>query len=151
MRRSVITLVAFAATLVVPMFAAQADEVQDLADRWAAAYNAHNRAALGALYATDAKLMMHGEPTIVGRKDIEEFWAKDFKVGDPLTVLKVTNSVDGVDMVLVHGNYQVIQRDTGKILGFGRFAHIWMKGEGNKWQLDRDLWNQPYEEAAAAE
>ena len=126
------------------VFSAQAaDVVQDLAKRWADAYNAHNRAQLGALYTPDAKLMMHGEPTISGRKAIEASWADDFKVGDPETLLTVTNSVNGVDMVLVHGNYKVMDRKTRKELGAGRFAHIWLRDDKGNWMLDRDLWNQP--------
>jgi ketosteroid isomerase-like protein len=89
--------------------------------------------------------MMHGEPTIKGRKKIAAFWAEDFKVGDPLTTLTVTNSVAGVDMVLVHGNYKVTDRSTGKELGSGRFAHIWTMDSKGAWLLDRDLWNQPVE------
>ena len=69
------------------------DTVQQLADRWVAAYNKHDRSALGAVYADDAQLMMHGAATITGRGKIEQFWAGDFKVDNPLTLLTVTHSV----------------------------------------------------------
>ncbi len=118
--------------------------IQALADKWVKAYNDHDRAALGALYTGDARLMMHGSPTIAGRAAIEEFWAGDFKVDDPLTLLTVTNSVTGSDMMLVHGDYRVVGREKGDELGAGRFAHLW-KLDGGEWRLDRDLWNQPYE------
>jgi uncharacterized protein (TIGR02246 family) len=118
--------------------------IQALADKWVKAYNDHDRAALGALYTGDARLMMHGSPTIVGRAAIEEFWASDFTVDDPLTLLTVTNSVTGSDMMLVHGDYRVVGREKGDELGAGRFAHLW-KLDGAEWRLDRDLWNQPYE------
>jgi ketosteroid isomerase-like protein len=121
------------------------EDVQKLADRWSEAYNSHNRAALGRLYTANAHLMMHGSPTIAGREKIEDFWADDFLAGNPLTVLNVTHSLEGADMILVHGNYEVIDRDTGVVLGRGRFAHIWNKGEGDTWLLDRDLWNEPFE------
>jgi uncharacterized protein (TIGR02246 family) len=121
------------------------EEVQRLADQWSEAYNGHNRAALGQLYTADARLMMHGSPTIAGRADIEEFWAEDFTEGNPITVLTVTHSLKGADMILVHGNYQVIDRDKGTVLGQGRFAHIWTKGASDDWLLDRDLWNEPFQ------
>ena len=89
--------------------------------------------------------MMHGSSTIKGRKAIGDFWAQDFKEGDPLTLLEVTHSVQGVDMMLVHGNYKVIDRKDGSQLGFGRFAHIWLLGEDGDWHLHLDLWNQPFE------
>jgi uncharacterized protein (TIGR02246 family) len=118
--------------------------VQDLADRWVAAYNRHDREDLAGLYTQDARLMVHGSPTVAGRAAIEEFWAADFGEGDPLTLLTVTNSVTGVDMMLVHGDYRVIDRQDGGLLGAGRFAHVWTL-DGREWQLDRDLWNQPWE------
>src|SRR5690606_3405630 len=48
--------------------------VQGLADRWVQAYNRHDAAALGELYTEDARLMMHGSPTIAGRGAIASFW-----------------------------------------------------------------------------
>lgn len=119
--------------------------VQALADRWAQAYNRHDQAALAALYTDDAELMMHGSPTLAGKAAIQDFWAADFEEGNPLTLLSVTNSVDGADMILVHGDYKVIDRDDGTQLGFGRFAHVWTRDGTRDWRLDRDLWNQPYE------
>jgi uncharacterized protein (TIGR02246 family) len=118
--------------------------IQGLADQWVRAYNSHDRDALGAIYTDDARLMVHGSPTITGRSDIEEFWAADFTDRDPLTLLTVTNSVTGSDMMLVHGDYRVIGRENGNLLGSGRFAHLW-KLEGREWRLDRDLWNEPFE------
>src|SRR5687768_4175065 len=50
-------------------------DVQKLANEWSKAYNGHNRAALGKLYTPDARLMMHGSPTIAGRARIEDYWA----------------------------------------------------------------------------
>ena len=122
-----------------------AEDVQRLADQWTAAYNGHDRASLGRLYTANAHLMMHGSPTIMGRNDIEAFWAEDFLEGNPLTVLTVTHSLTGADMILVHGNYQVISRDDGIVLGQGRFAHIWNKDQQGNWLLDRDLWNEPFQ------
>ncbi|GEM_PF-479024 len=150
--KTVAVLAAMGATALA--FGAQAQDdadangsVQALADRWTAAYNSHDEQALGALYAEDAHLYLHGLPTYQGREEITAYWADDMQVDNPLTVLTVTNSVDGIDMVLVHGNYQVLDRDTGVPLGAGRFAHIWELDENGDWLLDRDLWNQPYGEA----
>jgi ketosteroid isomerase-like protein len=130
--------------------ASQAD-VQELADRWASAYNKHDRAALGGVYTDGARLMMHGATTIPGRQAIEEFWAGDFEDRDPLTLLKVTNSVTGSDMVLVHGDYEVVSRTDGSELGGGRFAHLWTRAGSGEWRLDRDLWNEPFDPYTASE
>ena len=134
--------------LLLSVTASGQDEVQSLADQWTKAYNRHDRQAIGMLYAENAKLMMHGAPTITGRKYIEEYWAEDFRKENPITVLKVTHSINGIDMILVHGNYEVIDRSEGVPLGGGRFAHIWTQAPGGGWLLDRDLWLEPFEPSA---
>lgn len=144
--RKVLACVAATAVLALSATGSYAqDEIQELADQWVAAYNKHDKDALGALYASDAALMMHGGPTIKGRDDIADFWETDFEIGSPLTLLQVTHSIIGVDMMLVHGNYQVIDRDDGTQMGAGRFSHIWMMTDDGEWELDRDLWNEPFE------
>ena len=122
-------------------------KIQELAARWTGAYNQHDRAALQALYANDARLLMHGAPTIASRAAIGEFWAQDFGESNPLTLLKVTHAIDGVDMVLVHGNYEVVDRTDGTKVGLGRFAHIWTAAPNGGWLLDRDLWYERSEPA----
>ena len=87
----------------------ETQEVQQLANRWTEAYNRRNAAALGALYVEDARLYLHGSPTVSGRRNIQTYWADDMKEKNPITVLTVTHAVNGIDMKLVHGNYQVIK------------------------------------------
>jgi ketosteroid isomerase-like protein len=111
------------------------------------AYNQHDRAALQALYASDARLMMHGATTLAGRNAIGEFWAEDFGESNPLTLLKVTHGLQGADMALVHGNYEVVDRADGTKVGLGRFAQIWTATPSGGWLLDRDLWYEASEPA----
>ena len=144
MRLTTIAGLIVAAGALASGFGAQAQEVQELANRWTAAYNSHDAAAIGALYDEDAVLFLHGSPSVSGRPAIEDYWGEDMELNNPLTVLTVTHSVDGFDMKLVHGNYQVLNRDTGVPLGHGRFAHIWTR-ENGEWLLDRDLWNEPFD------
>lgn len=156
MKTARISAVGVALALTFASFCASAqratqEDVQALADRWASAYNKHDRAALGATYSEGARLMMHGAPTISGRKAIEDFWAGDFEDSDPLTLLEVTNSVTGSDMLLVHGDYEVVSRKDGSELGGGRFAHLWTRADRSGWRLDRDLWNEPFDPYTAAE
>jgi uncharacterized protein (TIGR02246 family) len=146
MKRSISMRAVLALALAAAAFGARAqDDVQKLADSWQSAYNKHDRAALGALYTDDAKLMLHGSPTIAGRRAIETFWASDFQDRDPLTLMTVTHSVAGSDLTLVHGDYRVVSRTDGSQLGGGRFAHLWIRDGNREWRLDRDLWNQPHE------
>lgn len=133
------------AALLAPLAANAAEDVtpQDLADRWTEAYNAHNPAGLADLYDPNAVMMLHGALTLRGRQAIHDYWVEDFREGNPITTLTVSNVVEGVDMMLVHGNYQVIERNDGTLLGQGRYAHIWLLDADGNWMLDRDLWNEP--------
>jgi uncharacterized protein (TIGR02246 family) len=141
-----LTILAATAVAQTPSAPSETQEVQQLANRWTEAYNRRNAAALGALYMDDARLYLHGSPTVSGRPNIQSYWADDMKEKNPITVLTVTHAVNGIDMKLVHGNYQVINRETGVPVGQGRFAHIWTRTAGGEWRLDRDLWNQPYDQ-----
>jgi ketosteroid isomerase-like protein len=114
--------------------------VQELANEWTAAYNQGKADSLAKLYTADAELYIHNEGRYVGRKQILEYWAKDVTRSNPITVLTVTDSVVDSEMMLVHGNYQVLNRVTGVALGGGRFAHIWVRDANGQWGLDRDLW-----------
>lgn len=136
---------AFILCLFFSVFVNAQDDVQKLADKWTGAYNAFDEKALGNLYTKNAHLYIHGSPMYIGRDVIQAFWKDDFVVENPKTLLTVTHSVRGFDMILVHGDYQVIDRNTADVLGEGRFAHIWHDVDG-EWKLDQDLWNQPYEE-----
>jgi len=120
------------------------EDAQSLANSWITAYNAHNTAELRNLYSNDAVLMLHGEETRRGRDDIGAYWAQDFREGNPITTLTVTHSINGNEVILVHGNYQVIDRESGLLLGSGRYAHLWMLNDDQVWELDRDLWNDPF-------
>ena len=113
--------------------------MQELANRWTAAYNSVDVPALSELYADDAELYIHREGRFVGQAAIGDYWAADMDRANPITVLNVTDSVVDSEMMLVHGNYQVLDRDTGVPLGGGRFAHIWVLEEDG-WVLDRDVW-----------
>lgn len=142
--KTFLSLLAIAGLVLGASSATAQDEVQDLANAWVAAYNSFDGDALGDLYTDNAHLYVHGSPMVIGRESIQFFWEDDFQIDVPMTLLTVTHSVEGYDMMLVHGNYQVVGRDTGELLGSGRFAHIW-HDVGGEWKLDQDLWNQPYE------
>lgn len=118
---------------------------QELANRWTTAYNEHNPAALSELYDENAVVMLHGSLTLKGRQAIHDYWVEDFRESNPITTLSVSHTIEGKDMILVHGDYQVVDRNDGALLGKGRYAHIWLLDGNGEWVLDRDLWYEPVE------
>ena len=123
-------------------------DAQALADRWTTAYNDHDGEALAALYTEGAELQAHGGQAMTGREVIRSFWAADFGEGNPLTLLNVGHTVPGNDMMLVQGEYEVVDRDGGDTLVSGGFVQIWRLGGSGDWRIDRELWFDamvPYE------
>ena len=123
-------------------------DAQVLADLWTTAYNDHDGEALAALYTEGAELLAYGEQALTGREAIRSFWASDFGEGNPLTLLNVAQTVDGSDMMLVQGEYDVVDRDGGDTLVSGGFVQIWRLVDSGEWRIDRELWFDamvPYE------
>ena len=123
-------------------------DAQVLADLWTTAYNDHDGEALAALYTEGAELLAYGERALTGREAIRSFWASDFGEGNPLTLLNVVQTVEGSDMVLVQGEYDVVDRDGGDPLVSGGFIQIWRLSDSGDWRIDRELWFDamvPYE------
>lgn len=113
--------------------------VQELANRWTEAYNGADVNGIGILYSEDAEVYIHHEGRFIGRDEIRNYWAADMGRSNPITVLHVTDSTIDTEMMLVHGNYEVIDRLSGVPLGSSRFAHIWVLNDA-EWQLDRHVW-----------
>ena len=123
-------------------------DAQELADRWTTAYNDHDGDALAALYTAGAELLAYGGQALSGREAIRSFWASDFGEGNPLTLLNVADTVEGSDMMLVQGGYEVVDRDGGDPLVSGGFVQIWRLDDSGDWRIDRELWFDamvPYE------
>lgn len=137
-RNTVIAMIALLSTAV----HAQDTTVQELTDKWSSAYNTFDNEALSNLYTENAHLYTDELPMLVGREEIEAFWSNDFTVDNPKTVLSVTQSVVGYDMIFVQGDYQVLSNETDLVLSSGEFGHIWHKVDGD-WKINQDIWTQP--------
>lgn len=138
--KSVAVAVALTVAVAASASAQQRPAVQELANRWTAAYNQGKADDVAALYLPNAELNIHREGRYVGRDKIRSYWSEDMRRSNPITVLTVTDSVVDDEMMLVHGNYQVLNRQTGLPQGAGRFAHIWLRGGNGQWAIDRDFW-----------
>ena len=126
------------------LHAHSSSDAQVLADLWAQAFNSHDAGAVAALYRDEAELSQHNAPTLVGRRNIRAFWKVDLVQGDRLALLTVTSTLDGTDMTLVHGTYQMLDRSSGAAMGSGHFAQIW-RLDGGEWRIDRDIWSDDAE------
>ena len=117
-------------------------------------FNAHDIAALAAIYAVDAKLIPPNFEMIVGRENIEGWFNE---AGGTLQLTMIDLDVKG-DMAHVLGDYMInIPMGEGESINdTGNYVEIWKRVNG-AWMLDLDIWNSnvplsaPEEESVSEE
>ncbi len=110
-----------------------------LSARWTEAYNGGDAAALGAIYAPDARLVHGYCPPVDGRDAIEEYWRVDLGGGGLSTRLNIADTFSSGDVTYISGTYTVTQEsEPGEISG--RYTQIWRRDEHAGWTLYRESW-----------
>jgi uncharacterized protein (TIGR02246 family) len=108
--------------------------------KWAAAWNAGDAAALAALYAADAVVMAPGSEPATGHAAIEEHFRQGLEAsGGSTNKIKTLEVMAGDDWAVEVGSFVADAAD-GTHLDHGRFVAVWKKVDGD-WKLLRDIWN----------
>lgn len=120
------------------------DAFQARNDAWAAAFNAGDAAAVGALYTEDAVLMAPGGAPIHGRATIEEALSGLFDVLGNLRLVTEDVRPAGDAHVIDMGRiiYELTAADGSKTLFTGNYLVVWLRDEAGIWRLYRDIFNQ---------
>ena len=114
--------------------------IQALNDRWTAAFNKGDAAAVAAMYADDAYVLPPGGDMVKGRTAIEAFWKQAAsQVGNAklvtVDVLPLGRSAAReIGTVTLETKAQPPQQLVGK------YAVVWRRIGGN-WLLATDIWN----------
>lgn len=119
------------------------DEIQQAADKLAAAMAEKDTVKIAALYTVDARLMPHGVPTLSGRGEVAAFFEQAIAqgiVGGKFTTLEV----DGSESEAVEiGTYELFaQPPSGPQVTAdkGRYCVVWKRVD-SQWLLFRDMFN----------
>jgi len=104
-------------------------------------------AGIGALYASDAKLMAPNGPAIQGTTGIISAFAGMLKSGVAKAQLKTTDLWGTEALLSEEGTYTLYSKD-GKELEKGKYIVLWKK-EGGNWKMFRDIFNSDMAPAAA--
>ena len=107
-------------------------------DVWQSAFDAEDSAALAAIYAEDGALMPPNSNTVIGRTDIEAFWA-DFQASGIGVEGKDTEVYAHGDVGYEVGTYTVTDAG-GATIDEGKYVEIWRQVDC-KWQIYRGIWN----------
>ena len=123
---------------------AQEDALEAAQKSWEDAFNAGDgAAAAAAVFTEDARLLPPGEPMVVGRKAIGEYWQGGFDAGfHELELGGIAVETQG-DTMIETGTWAVKGPDAdGKETDYGGKALvIWKKGEDGVWRMSQDMWN----------
>jgi uncharacterized protein (TIGR02246 family) len=139
MRRTAIPILCLG-LLAAPAWAQSKGDIQKLNDRWSAAFNKGDAAAVAAMYTQDAYMLPAGAPMVKGRAAIEGFVKQitqqlgDFK----LTTLDVKPL--GPAAALEIGTASFKTKGQTPQNGVVKYAVVWQK-EGGAWKLLQDIWN----------
>ena len=138
--RAITLLVIAGLTLAGPSAAQDQNEIQEINDRFEAAFNGGDVATLGQMYTEDAFLMPPEADLVRGRENIQKFWkAAGEQVGDlKLTTLDVKPM--GSDAAREIGTFTLKTKGQQAQEMAGKYVVIWQK-VGGDWKLATDIWN----------
>ena len=132
--------IAFAAGLIVPAFAQQA-EIEAVNAKWINFFNKGDFSGVASLYTEDATAFPPGAAMVKGRAGIELMW-KDVaeKLRDPkLTTLDV--KALGPSAAREIGTFSLTTKGSPPQELTGKYLVVWEK-VGNDWKLAADIWNE---------
>jgi uncharacterized protein (TIGR02246 family) len=123
-----------------PALAQSKATMQQLNDRWAAAFNKGDAAAVAAMYTADAYVLPAGAEMIKGRPAIEAMWRQNMQqIGNvkctTIDVKPLGSAAAGEIGTCIFKTKAQPPQD-----GALKYAVVWRK-EGGQWKLLQDIWN----------
>jgi uncharacterized protein (TIGR02246 family) len=140
MPRIAMLTLCLAISFAAPALAQDAATIQKLNDRWAAAFNKGDAAAVAALYAEDAYVLPPGGEMVKGRSAIEAFWKQTAQQAGDAKLVTVDvlplgrRGAREIGTVTLETKAQPPQQLVGK------YAVVWRQIRG-RWLLATDIWN----------
>ena len=117
-------------------------ELEQGAQRFAAAFNAKDAAAVAAFYGADAVIMPPNGPRISGRTNIESMWGKMIAIGSDMKL--TINHVDASgDLAYEIGTYTLgIQMPGASAMtDTGKYVVVWKRQADGKRLIVADIFN----------
>ena len=111
-------------------------------ERFIAAFNRGDAAAVGGMYTSDARLFPPNSQRIDGRQGIQSFWQGLINVGAKVVRLETVHVESRGDIAYEVGNYTLTipQANKQAITDEGKYVVVW-KRQGRSWRLAADIWN----------
>jgi uncharacterized protein (TIGR02246 family) len=126
--------------LAAPALAQTKAQIQQLNDRWAAAFNKGDAAAVAAMYTQDAYVLPAGAPMVHGRTAIEGLWKSVMQQLSDVKVTTLEVKPLGGSAAREIGTATFKTKGQPPQDGAIKYAVVWQK-EGGRWKLLQDIWN----------
>ena len=106
------------------------------------AFNSGDAAAVGDMYASDARLFPPNTQRIDGSQAIQGFWQSLINAGVKVVRLETVQVESSGDIAYEVGNYTLTipQADKEAITAEGKYVVVWRR-QGQNWKLTADIWN----------
>lgn len=133
----------FTATLLLLPLSGMAQDrasIQSLNDKFAAAFNSGDFAAVASHYTEDAYLLPPGAEMTTGRTAIQAFWKAASEGVSDLKLTAEDVKPLGTDAAREIGSFTLKTKGQQPQQVAGKYVVVWQK-VGNEWKLATDIWN----------
>ena len=114
--------------------------IEQLNEKFAAAFNKGDAAAVAAMYTEDAVVLPPGADMVRGRENIRAFWAKTAEQIQDIKLTTVDVKPLGPDAAREIGTFSLKTKGPQPQEVSGKYVVVWQKA-GNDWKLATDIWN----------
>ena len=125
---------------VAPGFGQDEAAIQELTDKWAAAFNEGDAAAVAALYTEDAYLLAPDMEITQGRDDIQKFWQGGIEQLSDMKLTVVDVELLGEKAMREIGTFTAKTKGDQPQEVSGKYVNIWEKVD-DEWKLATDIYN----------
>jgi uncharacterized protein (TIGR02246 family) len=121
-----------------------ADRIRELDESWMAAARTHDLDGMMAIYTPEAQELLPGQPPLVGRDAIREFYRQlleDFPRFAHAFTMEEVMIAESADLAVVRGTYRFTFDDNQPDrLDVGKFVAVWVFSSGD-WRLQINISN----------
>jgi uncharacterized protein (TIGR02246 family) len=114
--------------------------IEQLNEKFAAAFNKGDAAAVAAMYTEDAVVLPPGADMVRGRENIRAFWAKTAEQIQDIKLTTVDVKPLGPDAAREIGTFSLKTKGQQPQEVSGKYVVVWQKA-GTDWKLATDIWN----------
>ena len=124
------------------------ERIRALDESWAAAVRRRDLDAMMAVYAPEALELLPGQPPLIGRDAIRDFYRREFETlprFNQTSAIEEAMIAESGDLAVVRGSYRfTFDEETPEEMDLGKFVGVWVFLSGD-WRLQVNISNSDLE------